>query len=119
VDGELLISVLAEPRVLTQLCKALVHSRIFGNLACRREERAADNIDLDFLVVVGRLERPESPDGIQKRKPSATHNPFLDGGPGGMHRVVDPCAPSRDLGRAASANYDTSPAVAQFLFVDG
>ena len=80
---------------------------ILGDLADRRVERLADDIDAAGLVVVDALEAVERLGGVEQRGAAARNNAFLDRGAGRMERVVDAVLAllHLDLGRAADLDH--------------
>ena len=67
-----------------------VEAGILGDLADRRLQRAAHDLDADLLVVVGALLVLEHARGIEQRRAAAGDDAFLDRGLGRMHGVLDP-----------------------------
>ena len=80
---------------------------ILGDLADRRVERLADDIDAAGLVVVDALEALERLGGVEQRGAAARDDAFLDRGAGRVERVVDAILAllDLDLGRAADLDH--------------
>src|SRR5690606_6054401 len=84
---------------------------VLNDLAHRRLDRAADDVDTDLLVVVIALKVLERTGREQKRAAAAGDNAFLDRGPGCVHRIINAvlalfhldfgCATDADNGNAA------------------
>src|SRR5688572_29746061 len=84
-----------------------VEAGILGDLAHRRLERAADDVDAAGLVVVDAGEAVELLAGIEQSDAAARNDAFLDRGAGGVKRVVDAVLAllHLDLGRAADLDH--------------
>ena len=80
---------------------------ILGDLAHRRVERLADDVDAAGLVVVDALQAFERLGGVEQRRTAAGDDAFLDRGAGGVERVVDAILALLDLdfGRAADLDH--------------
>ena len=84
-----------------------VMARILGDLADRRLQRLADDVDAAGLVVIGALEALERLGGVEQRDAAAGDDAFLDRGAGRVERVVDAVLAllHLDLGRAADLDH--------------
>ena len=84
-----------------------VMARILGDLADRRLERAADDVDAAGLVVIGALHALERLGGVEESDAAAGNDAFLDRGAGRVERVVDAVLAllDLDLGRAADLDH--------------
>ena len=84
-----------------------VDAGVLGDLAHRRLQRAADDVDADLLVVVVGLQLGERLGGVEQRDAAAGDDAFLDRGAGRVHRVVDAVLAllHLDLGGAADADH--------------
>src|ERR1044072_7051928 len=80
-----------------------VEAGILGDLADRRLQRGAHDLEPDLLVVVGATLVREHAGGIEQGRPAASDDALLDRGLGRMHGVLDPVLllPDLDLGGAA------------------
>ena len=80
---------------------------VLGDLADRRVERLADDIDAAGLVVVDALEALERLGRVEQRGAAAGDDAFLDRGAGRVERVVDAVLAllDLDLGRAADLDH--------------
>src|SRR4029450_195699 len=80
-----------------------VEAGILGDLADRRLQGAAHDLDADLLAVVGAALVLEHAGGIEQGRPTAGDDALLDRGLGRMHGVLDPVLllPDLDLGGAA------------------
>ena len=83
-----------------------VGAGILGDLAGRRLQRPAHDVDADLLVVVLRVELRPAPGGVEQRDTAAGHDALLDRGAGRVHGVLDAVLAllHLDLGRAADAD---------------
>src|SRR5690606_11257392 len=79
---------------------------ILRDLADRRLQRLADDVDATGLVVIGTLEAVERVDGIQESRTTAGNDAFLDRGAGCVKRVVDAILALLDLDFGCTANLD-------------
>ncbi len=79
---------------------------VFCDLASKRLDRAANDVDTDALVTIGGLDGVERLDGAQQRHTAARQNAFLDRRAGCVKRVVDAVLLllHLDLRRAADAD---------------
>src|SRR5579862_8615335 len=84
-----------------------VSAGVERNLARRRLDRLAHDVDAVLLVLVVGLDAPQSFGGAQKRDAAARQDAFLDRGAGRMHRVIDAILAllHLDLGGAADADH--------------
>ena len=84
-----------------------VMARILGDLADRRLQRAADDVDAAGLVVIGAVHALERLGGVEQSGAAAGDDAFLDRGAGGVERVVDAVLAllDLDLGRAADLDH--------------
>ena len=80
---------------------------VLGDLANRRIERLADDIDAARLVVVLALQPLERLGRVEQRSAAARDDAFLDRGAGRVERVVDAVLAllDLDLGRAADLDH--------------
>ena len=80
---------------------------VLGDLADRRLDRLADDVDAAGLVVVGALEAFERLGRVEQRGAAAGDDAFLDRGAGRVERVVDAVLAllDLDLGRAADLDH--------------
>src|SRR5205085_6344123 len=86
---------------------------ILGDLPGWRAQRLAHDLDADLLVVVGRGQTVERPDGKEQCHAAAGDNAFLHRGLGRMHRVVDAILALLDLDLAAAADADDRDAAGE------
>ncbi len=70
---------------------------VFGDLADRGLQRAADDVDTDFLVAIFRRQSVERLGRIEQRDAAAGYDTLLDRGAGGVGGVVDPVLALLDL----------------------
>ena len=77
-----------------------------GDLADRRVERLADDIDAAGLVVVGALQALERLGRVEQRGAAAGDDAFLDRGAGRVERVVDAVLALLDLDLGRTADLD-------------
>src|SRR5436190_679300 len=84
-----------------------VLARIEGDLARRRGEGLAHDLDAGLLVVVLRADLLQAFAGAQQRDAAARQNAFLDRRARGVHRIVHAVLAllHLDLGRAADADH--------------
>ena len=84
-----------------------VMARILGDLADRRLQRAADDVDAAGLVVIGAVQALERLGGVEQSDAAARDDAFLDRGAGRVERVVDAVLAllDLDLGRAADLDH--------------
>ena len=80
---------------------------ILGDLADRRLQRAADDVDAAGLVVIAAGQAVERPGGVEQSDAAARDDAFLDRGAGRVERVVDAVLAllDLDLGRAADLDH--------------
>ena len=86
---------------------------VLHDLARRRLQRLAHDVDADLLVVVVGLEALERLDGAQQRHAAARHDAFLDGGAGRMQRVVDAVLALLHLDLGGAADLDDGDAAGE------
>src|SRR5262249_35020768 len=91
-----------------------VPAGVLGDLANRRLQRAADDIDAAGLVVVLALEAVERLRGIEQRNAAARNDSFLDRGAGGVKRVADAILALLPLDLGGSADLDHRNAAGEF-----
>ena len=84
-----------------------VAASVVDDLASRRLDRLAHDVDAGLLVGIGDLHGVERGDGAQQRHAAARRNAFLDRRAGGVEGVVDAVLLllDLDLGRAADADH--------------
>src|SRR6266700_757764 len=84
-----------------------VLARVDRDLAGRRRQRLADDLDAGLLVVVLGADALELRGGTQQGDAAARHDAFLDRRAGRMHRVINAILAllDLDLGRAADADH--------------
>ena len=84
-----------------------VAASVVDDLASRRLDRLAHDVDAGLLVGIGDLHGVERGDGAQQRDAAARRNAFLDRRAGGVEGVVDAVLLllDLDLGRAADADH--------------
>src|SRR5262245_52504414 len=84
-----------------------VFTGVDRDLAGRRGERLAHDLDAGLLVVVLGLDALELLGGAEQGDAAARHDAFLDRGAGGVHRVINAILAllHLDLGRAADADH--------------
>ena len=88
-------------------------SGVFGNLAERGLQRAADDIDADALVIVGATDLVQRLGGVLKRRAAARIHAFLDCGAGRIQGVVNAVPAFLDLDLGGAADADDSHAAGQ------
>src|SRR4051812_25854831 len=84
-----------------------VLARIEGDLAGRRRERLADDLNAGLLIIVAGAELAQAFAGTEQGDAAARQDAFLDRGAGRMHRVINAILAllHLDLGRAADADH--------------
>ena len=84
-----------------------VMAGVLGDLANRRLQRLADDVDAAGLVVVLALQALERLGRVEQRSAAARDDAFLDRGAGRVERVVDAVLAllHLDLGRAADLDH--------------
>src|SRR4028118_1440622 len=82
-------------------------ARILGDLADRRLQGAADDVDAAGLVVIGPAHALKRLGGVEESGTAAGDDPFLDRRAGGVEGIVDAVLAllDRDLGRAADLDH--------------
>src|SRR5207253_6296334 len=83
-----------------------VMARILGDLAERRLQSAADDVDAAGLVVVDALQALEGAGGVEESGTAAGNDAFLDRGAGRVERVVDAVLALLDLDLGRTADLD-------------
>ena len=92
-----------------------VAAGVGGNLADGLLKRPHDDFDAQFLVASGLLAGGvEGVGGPQTHHAAARHDAFLDGGPCGVHGVLDAGLLLLDLGLGGAAGADDGHAARQF-----
>src|SRR5713226_7201325 len=90
-----------------------VAAGVLDDLANRRMERAADDVDADLLVVIRRLQPLERLGRVEERDAAAGDDAFLDRGARRVHRVVDAILALLDLDLGGAADADDGNAARQ------
>ena len=90
-----------------------VEAGILGDLAHRRLQGAAHDLDADLLVMVGTVLVLEHAGGIEQGRAAAGDDAFLDRGLGRMHGVLDPVLAFLDLDLGGAADLDDGHAAGQ------
>ena len=116
VDIQIELSVVAE--AIRLVLKHLANhdrafaARVLDDLADRRLEGAANDVDASLLVVIQALDRDHLA-GAQQRDAAARHDALFDGSAGGVERVIDAILLFLDFDLGGAADLDDGNAASQ------
>ena len=124
VDDALLdhVAIFIGLRVVAERARSIVHdladhdraldASVLGDLADRRLQRLADDVDAGLLILIVALDRDRL-GGLQQHHAAARDDAFLDRGAGGIERVVDAVLALLDLDLGGAADLDDGNATGE------